>query len=68
MVMSNTWVECGLGDEAHEPVLLHFVSPPIPVRQFDWQATRGSYDLGDKVGYGRTREEATADLLEKEAE
>lgn len=62
------WVECGLGDDSHEPVNLHFVYPPIPDRQFDWQAVRGSYDLGDKVGFGRTREEAIADLLEREAE
>lgn len=66
--VDELWVECGLGDESHEPVLLHFVYPPIPDRRFDWQVTRGSYDLGDKVGWGATEAEAIADLFEKEAE
>jgi hypothetical protein len=41
---------------------------PIPDRNFDWAATRKWYDAGDPIGYGRTEEEAIADLIEKEEE
>ncbi|HEY6564210.1 MAG TPA: hypothetical protein VIY86_06915 [Pirellulaceae bacterium] len=37
---------------------------PIPIRQFDWEATFADYDLGDPIGFGRTEEEALADLME----
>lgn len=42
--------------------------PPIPVRNCDWSATRDSYDAGDPIGWGRTREEAVADLEEQLAD
>ena len=38
---------------------------PTPNRALDWQATIGSYDEGDFVGYGATPELATEDLLEQ---
>lgn len=45
--------------------------PPIPMRQFDWSAYDtdtydGAPDSGNRhqVGYGRTEEEAVADLME----
>ena len=41
---------------------------PIPPRQFDWEATRDNYEPGCPIGYGRTEQEAIADLLEKESE
>jgi hypothetical protein len=40
-----------------------FVYPPIPMRQFDWRAVFDGYEPGDVMGYGKTREEAIADLI-----
>lgn len=40
-----------------------FVCPPIPVRQFDWCATYGDYDLDDPCGWGKTEQEAIDDLV-----
>ena len=45
-------------------IVTQFIYPPIPIRDFDWMATDGDYDLGDPIGYGRTEEEAIADLDE----
>jgi hypothetical protein len=42
-----------------------FVYPPIPVRDFDWQAYVEGYEPGDALGHGATEEEAITDLLEK---
>ena len=47
---------------------LRFIYPPIPLRDFDWEATRSGYDQGDAIGRGRTPVAALADLLEQEAE
>ena len=47
---------------------LTFVYPPIPIRHFDWRATRSNYDEGDLMGEGPTPTAALADLLEKESE
>lgn len=49
------------------------VYPPIPLRQFDWRATLGDYDGApdaghQPMGYGRTEEEAIADLQEQREE
>ena len=49
-------------DEVEHAILTNFVNPPIPVRNFDWQATQDGYDEGDPVGYGSTESEAVADL------
>ena len=40
--------------------------PPIPVRDYDWSASREDWDEGDFIEYGRTEQEAINDLLEKE--
>jgi hypothetical protein len=40
---------------------------PIPLRQFDWSATRDNYEPPMPVGYGRTEAEAIADLIAEEA-
>ena len=40
--------------------------PPIPVRYYDWSASREDWDEGDLIGYGTTEQEAIDDLLEKE--
>lgn len=51
-----------------QPIKTEYVYPPIPDRQFDWAATRGDYDLGARVGWGRTEQEAIDDLLMLEDE
>ena len=49
-------------------IVTTFDPPPIPVRNCDWSATLDSYDAGDPIGFGRTREEAVADLEEQLAD
>jgi hypothetical protein len=39
---------------------------PIPVRDYDWSASREDWDEGDLIGYGRTEQDAIDDLLEQE--
>lgn len=41
---------------------------PIPLRQFDWEATEDDYEGGDPIGFGATCEEAIADLQQLIAE
>ena len=47
-------------------IITHPICPPVPIRSYDWQATREDYDLGDPVGHGETEEEAIQDLKEAE--
>ena len=42
-----------------------YIAPPIPIRNFDWQATLSDYDAGDPVGHGSTRDESIDDLLDQ---
>jgi hypothetical protein len=49
-----------------------FVHPPIPDRRFDWSAVDddtydGAEDSGNRnmIGYGKTEQEAIADLMAK---
>ena len=44
-------------------IITRNIYPPIPIREFDWTAVTDNYDLGSPVGYGRTEQEAIADLL-----
>jgi len=46
----------------------NFVYPPIPLRCFDWSATRDTYDEGSLVGQGATKIDALIDLLMQEDE
>ena len=46
-------------------ILTSPVFPPIPTCQFDWAAVFDGYEPGELIGYGRTKEEAAADLLEQ---
>ena len=46
-------------------VVTKYDPPPIPIRTFDWSATFEDYDLGDPTGFGRTEEEALADLMDE---
>lgn len=48
------------------PIIVQHVYPPIPDRQFDYCAFRDGYEPGLIVGWGKTQEEAIADLLELE--
>ncbi len=41
------------------------IYPPIPLRQFDWSAVTDNYEPGCPIGYGRTEQEAVADLVEQ---
>ena len=44
-------------------ILTEYVFPPIPLRDFDWSAVTDNYEPGCPIGYGRTEEEAIADLM-----
>ena len=47
-----------------------FIHPPIPLREFDWSATYDDYDGAEDsdtrghIGYGRTEQDAIANLVE----
>lgn len=49
-------------------IRVHFVFPPIPDRSMDWCATFDNYndapDSHHPIGYGRTPEDAVANLME----
>lgn len=47
---------------------ISFVHPPIPDRNWDYQAIRKGYEPGEPLGWGRTPVVALADLLEQEDE
>ena len=49
-------------------IITEYDPKPIPIRRFDWVATRANYDEGCHVGYGATEDEAIADLLSLEEE
>jgi hypothetical protein len=44
------------------PIITQYVYPPIPIREFDWSATLDNYEPGAPIGWGKTEEEAIADL------
>lgn len=51
-------------------IVTHYDPKPIPTRQFDWTAVDddtydGAEDSHCPIGYGRTEQEAVAELLEK---
>jgi len=49
-------------------IIINNICPPIPIRNYDWEAYREDYDEGDLIGYGVTKKEAVYDLLTKEEE
>lgn len=55
-----------LADE--DKIVTRHIHPPIPHRQFDWQATRDGYEPGCPIGWGKTESEAIADLHTAEDE
>lgn len=44
-------------------ILTQHVTPPVPVRFFDWAAFSPDYEPGDPVGYGVTQQEAVEEYL-----
>lgn len=44
------------------------IAPPVPDRRFDWQAWEDGHEEQGLYGYGRTEQEAVADLMSKLAE
>ena len=46
-------------------IKLRFIYPPIPDRNYDWEATLDGYDAGDPIGNGRSPIVAVDDLLEQ---
>jgi len=61
-----------LGQRQPRKIVSTHVHPPIPIRNFDWQAHFDGDEPNDDgqmmCGYGRTEALAIADLLEAEAE
>ena len=47
-------------------IITKYICPPIPIRSFDWMATREEWYLGDPIGEGVTEQEAIDNLLEQE--
>ena len=48
------------------PIITHLDPPPVPSRQYDWEAIRRDYDEGDPIGRGPTELAAIDDLLGQE--
>lgn len=46
-------------------IVTTWIYPPIPLRNFDWQATFQGYEPGDLVGHGETKAEAVKDLRDQ---
>ena len=46
-------------------VIVEYVNPAIPVREFDYCAVFQDYEPGDLQGYGPTAVAAVADLKER---
>jgi hypothetical protein len=45
-----------------------YVYPPIPMRNFDWQACMEGWEPNDPIGVGATEEDAIADLMDQMGE
>jgi hypothetical protein len=52
-------------EQKQRKIRTEYVYPPIPIRQFDWSAAFDNYEPGCPIGWGRTKEEAVADLIEQ---
>lgn len=51
---------------AANPIRTSYINPPVPSRQYDWEAIRRYYDEGDPIGRGPTEQAAIDDLLGQE--
>lgn len=49
-------------------IITTHIYPAIPIRDFDWEAIRESYDEGYFIGVGKTEQAAIDNLLELEQE
>lgn len=49
-------------------IIIHFENPPIPVRNFDWCATRDGWEPGQPIGWGKIPQDALQNLLDEEEE
>lgn len=47
-------------------IVVDFNPPPIPLRQYDYVATRERYEPCDAAGHGATEQQAIAQLIEQE--
>lgn len=47
---------------------VEFIYPPIPIREFDYQATFDGYEPGDPIGHGPTEAAAIDDLHDRHEE
>ena len=47
-------------------IITSHIFPPIPIRRFDWCAYRDGQEEAGNYGYGRTEQEAIANLLANE--
>lgn len=46
-------------------IIVEFGNPPIPSRNYDYNAVFDGYEPGDLVGFGATEDAAKADLIKK---
>ena len=51
--------------EKCEDIKTSYVFPPVPNRNFDWEATFEYYEPGDLIGRGPTESDAINDLVEQ---
>jgi len=49
-------------------IIIEYVYPAIPKRDWDWAAYRDGYEPGDIIGRGPTDNAAIRDLLDQEDE
>jgi hypothetical protein len=49
-----------------DPIITHYSWLPCQIREYSWSALRDNYEPGWPIGFGRTEQEATADLLAEE--
>lgn len=43
------------------------VNPPVPSREYDWNAVFDGYEPGDSIGHGATEQQAIDWLIAEEA-
>lgn len=60
------WARLASRADAKPRVLTEFIYPPIPIRSHDWCAWRDGHEEDGNYGWGRTEDEAIADLLQNE--
>ena len=46
-------------------IRVEYNPPPIPCRDADWSAVTDDYEPGGPIGYGRTKVDAVADLIQQ---